>query len=230
MLDDRDEDATRGARGEDGTRGDGAGPATAPAPRPAPEGAPLGRRERKKAATRKAIADAALRLFLERGYDDVGIREIAEAADVSTTTLFKHFPSKEALVFDRQEALKAQQLDAVRHRPRGQSVPAALREHALARRLLVPGDEPGAAAFLDLVTGTPALLEYQHRDWLENTGPLARVIAEESGRPADDPACAALARFALEAPRLAREHPDPEAALRAAFDLLEHGWEHTART
>ncbi|MFD6073807.1 TetR/AcrR family transcriptional regulator, partial [Amycolatopsis lurida] len=48
-----------------------------------------GRRERKKAATRQALADAALKLFLERGYDQVSIRDIAEAADVSTTTLFK---------------------------------------------------------------------------------------------------------------------------------------------
>ena len=60
----------------------------------------MGRRERKKAATRQALADAALRLFLEHGYDQVTVRDIAEAADVSTTTLFKHFPGKEALVFD----------------------------------------------------------------------------------------------------------------------------------
>ncbi|WP_280454554.1 TetR/AcrR family transcriptional regulator, partial [Nocardia brasiliensis] len=58
-----------------------------------------GRRERKKAANRQALADAALRLFLERGYDAVGVREIADAADVSVATLFKHFPGgKEALV------------------------------------------------------------------------------------------------------------------------------------
>uniref|UniRef100_UPI002454B46E helix-turn-helix domain-containing protein n=1 Tax=Nocardia brasiliensis TaxID=37326 RepID=UPI002454B46E len=58
-----------------------------------------GRRERKKAANRQALADAALRLFLERGYDAVGVREIADAADVSVATLFKHFPGgKEAQV------------------------------------------------------------------------------------------------------------------------------------
>ncbi|WP_147264659.1 TetR/AcrR family transcriptional regulator, partial [Streptomyces sp. NBRC 110611] len=58
-----------------------------------------GRRERKKAQTRKALADAALRLFLERGYDGVSVKDVAEAADVSVTTLFKHFSGKEALVF-----------------------------------------------------------------------------------------------------------------------------------
>ncbi|MFJ4503501.1 TetR/AcrR family transcriptional regulator [Streptomyces sp. NPDC088864] len=191
---------------------------------------PMGRRERKKAATRQAIADAALRLFLERGYDAVGIREIADAADVSTTTLFKHFSGKEALVFDRQDEMRAQQLDAVRDRPEGQSLPAALREHALRHRLLVPGGDPGADAFLALVTGTPALLDYQHDNWLENTAPLARIISEESGLPADDPASLALARFALEAPRIARDRPDATAALNAAFDLLEHGWRNITGT
>ncbi|NYV73761.1 TetR/AcrR family transcriptional regulator [Streptomyces sp. UH6] len=190
--------------------------------------APAGRRERKKAATRQAIADAALRLFLERGYDDVGIREIADAADVSTTTLFKHFSGKESLVFDRQDEMKALQLAAVRERPEGQSIPAALREHALRHRRLRPGDEPGVAAFLELVNSTPALLDYQHATWLENTAALAQVIAEESGLPADDPACTALAHFALEAPRAARRHHDSTEALHRAFDLLDHGWQSIA--
>ncbi|MGC4948826.1 TetR/AcrR family transcriptional regulator [Streptomyces sp. DT224] len=189
---------------------------------------PMGRRERKKAATRQAIADAALRLFLERGYDDVGIREIADAADVSTTTLFKHFPSKEALVFDQQDEMKAHQLHAVRNRPDGQSLPAALREHALRHRLLLPGTDPDVNAFLSLVTGTPVLLDHQHNTWLENTAPLAQVISEESGLSSDDPASTALARFALEAPRIARDQPDSAAALNAAFDLLEHGWQNIA--
>src|SRR5215475_5880055 len=99
--------------------------ATGPAP------APMGRRERKKAATRQAIADAALRLFLERGYDEVGIREIADAADVSTTTLFKHFPGKEALVFDQDRNREAVLVAAVRERAAGQSVVDALRQHVL---------------------------------------------------------------------------------------------------
>ena len=64
---------------------------------------PTGRRERKKAATRQKIADTALRLFLERGYDAVGIRDVAAEADVAVTTLFSHFASKEALVFERDD-------------------------------------------------------------------------------------------------------------------------------
>jgi AcrR family transcriptional regulator len=186
--------------------------------------APIGRRERKKAATRQAIADAALHLFLERGYDDVGIREIADAADVSTTTLFKHFPVKEALVFDEDADQESRLLDAVRERPQGQSIPAALREHALRHRMAGAGGDARFTAFFDLVNSTPALRDYVQAMWLRHTNALARTIAEESGLPADDPTCAALAHFALEAPRAARGHDDPRQAVTRAFDLLENGW------
>ncbi|GAA3246360.1 TetR/AcrR family transcriptional regulator [Streptomyces sp. XM83C] len=185
---------------------------------------PMGRRERKKAATRRAIADAALRLFLERGYDDVGIREIADAADVSTTTLFKHFPVKEALVFDEEADHEAELLAAVRERPAGQSVPAALRDHALRSRTAGADGDEGFAAYLELVNSTPALRDYAQNMWLRHTAALARVIAEESGLPEGDPACTALAHFALEAPRAARGHADTREALVRAFDLLERGW------
>jgi AcrR family transcriptional regulator len=190
----------------------------------APAPAPTSRRERKKAATRQAIADAALRLFLERGFDNVGIREIADAADVSTTTLFKHFPVKEALVFDREADLEAGLLAAVRERPPGQSIPAALREHALRHRRADADSDPRFAEFLELVNSTPALRDYHQAMWLRHTAALAEAIAEESGLPADDPACTALAHFALEAPRVARAHDDAREALVRAFDLLDHGW------
>ncbi|MFI6144452.1 TetR/AcrR family transcriptional regulator [Streptomyces sp. NPDC051109] len=189
-----------------------------------PPKAPTGRRERKKAATRQALADAALRLFLERGYEQVGIREIADAADVSTTTLFKHFPVKEALVFDEDADQEALLVAAVRERPHGRSIPAALREHALRRRTATAGGEPHFTAFLELVDNTPALRDYAQRMWLRHEAVLARVIADESGLPADDPACAALAHFALEAPQAARGQSDPRQAVARAFDLLENGW------
>ncbi len=81
-----------------------------------------GRRERKKAQTRQALADAAVRLFTERGFDDVGVREVAEAADVSLSTLFKHFPSKEALVFDLDTDIESALVAAIRDRDPGKPV------------------------------------------------------------------------------------------------------------
>jgi AcrR family transcriptional regulator len=55
----------------------------------------VGRRERKKLLTRQALVNAAVRLFTEQGYDQTGVADIAEAADVSKRTFFLHFPTKE---------------------------------------------------------------------------------------------------------------------------------------
>lgn len=180
------------------------------------------RRERKKAATRTALADAALRLFLERGYDNVTVREVADAADVATTTLLKYFPSKPALVFDKDTDLEAALIAAVADRGAGVSVIGALRAHARTRVNAMAA--PGRDAFIELVRATPALSEYAHKMWMRHQDALARAIAGELGAPSDDPRCAALALFALETSELAVRSGDPTGAVDAAFDILEHGW------
>src|ERR1700733_4772185 len=180
----------------------------------------MGRRERKKAATRQALADAALRLFLERGYDQVTVRDIAEAADVSTTTLFKHFPGKEALVFDEDAENEAALVAAVRDRAPGQTIFAALRDFLL-RGITGAG---GIDAFRRLIEDTPELRAYSHRMWMRYEAALARAIAEQAGVPADDPSCAALAHFILETRNLTIGQATPRHTVQNAFDLLERGW------
>jgi AcrR family transcriptional regulator len=191
----------------------------------------VGRRERKKAATRQALADAALRLFLERGYDAVGVREIADAADVSVTTLFKHFPDgKVALVFDEEADREAALVAAVRDRPAGRSIPAALRDHLLQTgRALQSDDHPEFDAFRQLVDSTPELREYARGMWLRYEAALADAIAADCGLPADDAACRALAHFALEAVALVRGQAG-DTAIDRIFALLEHGWSAVSST
>lgn len=188
-----------------------------------PDSPIVGRRERKKAATRQAIADAALELFFEHGFERASVRDVAERADVSTTTLFAHFPSKEALVFDREEDVEAQLTAAVRERPAGQEVIEALRAHALKSYALIAAD-PRRDRFVALVEQTPALREYGERMWMRHAAALSAVIAEELGRAADDLACSALARFVLEIPALTTGRDDPRTAVDTVFDLLTHGW------
>lgn len=85
-----------------------------------------GRRERKKAELRTRISEVATALFLERGFDDVSVSEIAEAADVARPTVFAHFARKEDLLFDRYPEAEALVVAAVNDRPAGTSAVAAL--------------------------------------------------------------------------------------------------------
>src|SRR3954471_6048854 len=74
------------------------------------------RRNRKRLATRQGISDAATRLFIERGFDNVTVDEIAEAADVGRMTVFNHFPRKEDMFFDRDEEGRETVREALRQR------------------------------------------------------------------------------------------------------------------
>jgi AcrR family transcriptional regulator len=179
-----------------------------------------GRRERKKAQTRQALADAALRLFVERGFDNVGVKEVAEAADVSLSTLFHHFPSKEALVFDEGEDLEGALVAAVRDRPRGQPALEALRDHLIRTRTHLRADAP----LLALIESTPALRDYAHRMWLRHEGALSVALSEATGLPANSVATVGIARFALDIPAIARRCSDPAAAIGELFELLSRGW------
>ncbi len=92
------------------------------------------RRTRKRLATRQAISDVATRLFMERGFDQVTIDEIANAADVGRMTVFNHFPRKEDMFFDREEEARNLAFDTVRSRQPGTSPIEAL--GTLAHRMI----------------------------------------------------------------------------------------------
>src|SRR5580658_7965425 len=91
-----------------------------------PPGArPVGLRERKKARTRAAIREHALRLFREQGYDATTVEQIAEAAEVSPSTFFRYFPTKEDVVL--QDDMELLWMDVFLGQPSGMGPIAALR-------------------------------------------------------------------------------------------------------
>ncbi|MGW1124273.1 TetR/AcrR family transcriptional regulator [Streptomyces sp. NPDC002526] len=184
-----------------------------------------GRRERKKAATRQKIADTALRLFLERGYEAVGIREIAAEADVAVTTLFSHFASKEALVFEQDADFEHRLAQAVSGRtPDEPLMPALRREiHAMVRHCTADG----AAPLWRMIDGSTSLREYEESMRLRHAESLAAAIAADPGLSRTPTACRTIARFVVDAHALAREAADPEAAVDEIFGMIEAAWEST---
>jgi AcrR family transcriptional regulator len=145
-------------------------------------------RERKKQRTRELIRDTAVRLFIERGFGQVTIAEIAREADVSEATVFNHFPTKEDLVYGQMEAFENELLEAVRNRPPGQSALAAYAGFVFAVRGLMAEQEgpEQIAAWARLVLDSPALVSREHEIFAHHTAALAKLLAEETGARPDD--------------------------------------------
>ena len=86
----------------------------------------VGRRERKKQHTRDELIAAATRLFTERGFDETTTADIAEAADVSQRTFFRHFASKEAVLYGDDDVIADAFYDAIISRPARETPIAAV--------------------------------------------------------------------------------------------------------
>src|SRR5207244_13274865 len=161
-----------------------------------PPPAPPGLRQRKKERKRAAIQRHALRLFREQGYDATTVSQIAEAAEVSESTFFRYFPTKEDVVL--WDEFDPRLIDVFRSQPADLSAVAALRaafrqvmsevspvewavrQERMALTLAVP---PLRAMLVDQIRGPMRL--------------VAEVVAERAGRAVDDQAVRALAGAVL---------------------------------
>ncbi|MFF4011084.1 TetR/AcrR family transcriptional regulator [Streptomyces sp. NPDC001717] len=144
----------------------------------------MGLREIKKQQTRTAIADAALPLFLERGFDQVTVAEVARHAGVSTNTVFNYFPAKEDLFFDRQAEVENHLAALVRDRTPGTCPVEAVRDDLLSA---LRQDAPvfGAPSFWQVIEDSPALRAREREIGERIEAALATALASET--PGDTP-------------------------------------------
>ncbi|MGO8997040.1 MAG: TetR/AcrR family transcriptional regulator [Polyangiaceae bacterium] len=198
-----------------------------------------GLRERKKAKTRLAISNIATQLFIERGFDNVTVAEVAAAADVSVATIFNYFETKEELFFDREgEGIEAQRR-CILERKAGESITSALHRGYLAAidfglaNLMAQG-----GSFLRTIEGSSALRARARLGFEKAEASLAETIAEVTGAVAGDPTPQLLAAMVVAIQRTLAESASA-AALRGdavaptkrrlrqacdrAFALLEGG-------
>ena len=147
----------------------------------------LGLRERKKIKTRQAIRAAAYRLFQEQGYDATTVEQIAVAAEVSPSTFFRYFPTKEDVVLtDEYDPLMEA---ALRARPADEPVVGSVREAAtvLVRELVEePGIREEMLQRLDLVLQVPAIRARMGENIQATCDLLAQCLARRSGRTDPD--------------------------------------------
>jgi AcrR family transcriptional regulator len=149
-----------------------------------------GLRERKKVRTRRTIADAAARLFAERGYEQVAVSDVARAAEVSEQTVYNYFQTKEQLVTDRDKQVQDELCRLIRARAPGTAPSAAIRAFVLdsvENIRHIPAEQwRGELGFLAAISPTV------HRLALEMSDRQAVAVA------------AALAETAAVAPEIAR--------------------------
>lgn len=149
-----------------------------------PEASP-GLRERKKQRTRAAIQKEALRLFLAKGFDDTTIEDIAEAVEVSPSTFFNYFPSKEAVVFE--DELDPLILAAFEAQP-AETPPI----HALRTAMrtvfsrLTREQEQVMRQRMELLASTPGLRSAMLDQFAELVDQIGDVLASRAGRRPND--------------------------------------------
>ena len=144
-----------------------------------------GLRERKKQKTRWAIQAHALRLFAEQGYDTTTVEQIAEAAEISPSTFFRYFKTKEDVIMqDRYDDLM---VEAIRTAPPGLS-PIETMRLALVGTFtqIVPEEAEQVLQRARLSFSVPALRMRSLDSMLSAIDVLAAPLAERLGRPADD--------------------------------------------
>ena len=194
----------------------------------------IGLRESKKQRTRELIANEAMGLFAQRGFDGVTVAEIAAAAAVSEKTVFNYFPTKEDVFFDEVPARLAALVAAIRDRPAGTSVFAAL--HALQARDAARLTSPYFATFARIIEESPSLQAKELELMRRYADTLAETLRAELGAPELDARVAANAvvsvhwqffRNARRAALAGKNGPAAAKKLRSelsrAYRLLEGG-------
>ncbi|GAB3964362.1 TetR/AcrR family transcriptional regulator [Actinoallomurus acanthiterrae] len=149
-----------------------------------------GLRERKKRWTRQRVSEVATGLFVERGFDNVTIAEVAAAADVSINTVYNYFDAKEDLVLHPEEASPQRLADIVRERGPGESAAQAvltrLREE-VRRRDRSLGLTEGFGRVFEMMRAAPTLTARLGDLGRQMTEALAVVLVEETGAAPHDP-------------------------------------------
>ncbi|GAA3140024.1 TetR/AcrR family transcriptional regulator [Kribbella aluminosa] len=185
-------------------------------------------RERKKLQTRAALADAALRLALEKGPEHVTVEEIAEAADVSVRTFFNYFPHKEHAILGRNPEHLDRALERMRTAPADESPLTTMWfiVHDVLRELESDGQLSRRG---ELIMRTPTLLYQLMLSSIDDERQLTAALTERMGAPAGSvlpglivSTAGAACRVVMELHKSAPDRPVTE-LLDEAFHLLAQG-------
>jgi AcrR family transcriptional regulator len=184
-----------------------------------------GLRERKKARTRASLREHALRLFREQGYQATTVEQIAAAAEVSPSTFFRYFPTKEDVVL--QDDMDVRMVEALEQQPPQIGAIAAIR--AAMQQVLGSAARDDREMFLETASLSMAVPEIRARAYDEFARAItgfSEALAKRSGRPADDlavrTAAGAVIGVVMSITMPWHERPVDHASMEAMFAEIDH--------
>jgi len=188
-----------------------------------------GLREQKILKAKATIQAHALRLFAKQGYNITTVEQIAEVSEVSPSTFFRYFQTKESVVL--YDSLDQVIIEAFRAQPHNVPIIRALRNATSdVFGSLSAGQQRLEEQRADLIRTIPELQPYMYEEIARNIDLFAEIIAERTGRTSDDLEVRNLAGatigVGMAALLQAYKYPDkinPIAAFDAALDQLEKG-------
>jgi AcrR family transcriptional regulator len=157
---------------------------------------PMGLREHNARRNKELILDAAMALFHERGYDDTTLEQVAERAEVSISTLYRYFPTKDLLVLS-PIALNGQMAAELTRRPTGEPLDIALGHAVLALLSTQPGNRQRLQQVRRIAQTSETLRTRLGEQFMRERFALQKAIAERLGRDEDDIYCSMTARTAV---------------------------------
>jgi len=185
-----------------------------------PADAPAGLRERKKAQTRQALVDAALDLFVSKGFDHTTVDEITDACNVSRRTFFRYFASKED-IFSGGKDDHDDPIATIAGRPEDEPALESLRAAVVTMAGNLREDEPRLRAKVCVINETPSLrsagLEHEQR----TVDQIVDALARRSSAPVDDDELFRLRLVTQAAMGALRAAIDRWAAAGAERDLVD---------
>lgn len=147
----------------------------------------LSLRERKKLGNQRRMREEALRLFKEQGFDETTVEQIAEAAEVSPSTFFRYYPTKESVLF--KDEFDPIVIDALRSQPKDKSPIRAVRDSlASAFSAMTPQEERQFLDIYRLAISTTAMRGHLYQNMMESIDLFATIMAEWRGVLRDEPA------------------------------------------
>ncbi|MFD0714062.1 TetR family transcriptional regulator [Paenibacillus sp. GCM10027626] len=187
-----------------------------------------GLRERKKAKTIAAVQQHALRLFRENGYQETTVEQIAEAAEISQSTFFRYFKTKEdVLIIDNYDPIM---IEEFKKQPAELSPLAAVRNALLAGVAYMSAEETKTARErIEVMMSIPELRAASANNMFATMNMIAEMVAERLGVTSDDWSVRVLAGAVVGACSAVllhyAEHPEAEFAelLQDALNKLESG-------